>query len=128
MAEAPGQRHDKAPGSRKRRRVRFSLEGAPTETASSLGGVAVFKDVWEWLVKARWTSKRPSSKCLDSRYKYVRPGGRHDGKEGDGYLLGELAVLRFIEDMRASEVAVEEATQSTAREEVPQTSWFCQIY
>ncbi|KAF1792168.1 hypothetical protein GQ600_23882 [Phytophthora cactorum] len=64
MAEAPGQnrKHDKAPGARKRRR-----------------------DVWGWLVKAGWTSKRPSSKSLDSRYKYVRPGGRHDGNEGDDY-------------------------------------------
>ncbi|KAG3087486.1 hypothetical protein PI124_g17379 [Phytophthora idaei] len=38
MAEAPGQK-------RKRRRVRSSVEGAPTETTSALGGVVVFKDV-----------------------------------------------------------------------------------
>ncbi|KAG2815555.1 hypothetical protein PC119_g15491 [Phytophthora cactorum] len=94
MAEAPAQKrkHDKASGARKRRRVRSSLEGAPTESASSLGNVAIFTDVWGWR---------------------VRPGGRHDGKEGDDYLLGELAVLRYIEDMRTNEVAAEEATQST---------------
>ncbi|KAG3112114.1 hypothetical protein PI125_g8516 [Phytophthora idaei] len=119
MAEAPGQKrkHDKVPGARKRRRVRSSLEGAPTETASALGGVAVFKDVWGWLVKAGWTSKRPFSKSLDSRYKYVRPGGRHDGNEGDDYLLGELAVLRYVENMRVSEAAAEQANQSTSEGE-----------
>ncbi|KAG4247844.1 hypothetical protein PC116_g4382 [Phytophthora cactorum] len=63
MAEAPAQKrkHDKASGARKRRRVRSSLEGAPTESASSLGNVAIFTDVWGWRVKAGWTSKRPSS-------------------------------------------------------------------
>ncbi|KAG2771715.1 hypothetical protein Pcac1_g17307 [Phytophthora cactorum] len=119
MAEAPGQKrkHDKAPGARKRRRVRSSLEGAPTETASALGGVEVFKDVWGWLVKAGWTSKRPFSKSLDSRYKYVRPGGRHNDNEGGDYLLGELAVLRYVENMRVSEVAAEQANQSTSEGE-----------
>ncbi|KAF1780436.1 hypothetical protein GQ600_25553 [Phytophthora cactorum] len=92
--------------------------GAPTEGASALGGVAVFKDVWGWLVKAGWTSKRPSSKSLDSRYKYVRPGGRHDGNEGDDYLLGELAVLRYVEIMRVIEVAAEQANPSTSEGEV----------
>ncbi|KAG2927092.1 hypothetical protein PC117_g14687 [Phytophthora cactorum] len=114
MAEAPGQKrkYGKAPGARKRRRVRSSLEGAPTETTSALGGVAIFKDVLGWLVKAGWASKRPSSKSLDSSYKYFRPGGRHDGKEGDDYLLGELAVLRYVENMRVIEVAAEQANQT----------------
>ncbi|KAG3110415.1 hypothetical protein PI125_g10020 [Phytophthora idaei] len=118
MAEAPpGQKRkrDEPPGARKRRRVRSSVERASAETARSLGGVAAFKDVWGALVKASWTSKRPSSKCLDSRYKYIRPGGRHDGEEGADYLLGELAVLRYIEDMRV--VAAEQAAQVSGKTE-----------
>ncbi|KAE9080027.1 hypothetical protein PF006_g27393 [Phytophthora fragariae] len=106
-------KHDEPVGARKRRRVSSRY---PMETASSLGGVAVFKDVWGALVKAGWTSKRPSSKCLDTRYKYIRPGGRHDGAEGVDYLLGELAVLRYIEDLRVSEVSVEDAAPGTSQE------------
>ncbi|KAE8962756.1 hypothetical protein PR001_g29607, partial [Phytophthora rubi] len=108
-------KHDEPVGARKRRRVSSRY---PMETASSLGGVAVFKDVWGALVKAGWTSKRQSSKCLDTRYKYIRPGGRHDGAEGVDYLLGELAVLRYIEDLRVSEVPAEDAAPGTSQEVV----------
>ncbi|KAE8952711.1 hypothetical protein PR001_g33174, partial [Phytophthora rubi] len=108
-------KHDEPVGARKRRRVSSRY---PMETASSLGGVAVFKDVWGALVKAGWTSKRPSSKCLDTRYKYIPPGGRHDGAEGVDYLLGELAVLRYIEDLRVSEVPAEDAAPGASQEVV----------
>ncbi|KAF1773714.1 hypothetical protein GQ600_13010 [Phytophthora cactorum] len=106
MAEAPPRqkrKRDEPPGARKRRRVRSSVERAYAETARSLGGVAAFKDVWGALVKAGWTSKRPSSNCLDSATK------------GAGYLLGELAVLRYIEDMRV--VAAEQAAQFSGKTE-----------
>ncbi|KAG3231736.1 hypothetical protein PI124_g23169 [Phytophthora idaei] len=124
MAEAPGQKrkHDKAPGARKRRRVRSSLEGAPAETVSTLGGVAVFKDVWEWLVKAGWTSKRPSSKSLDSRYKYVRPGGRHDGNEGDGYLLEYKRGIAGVGRAVGQAVVTEHHEHGTSDEEARSTS------
>uniref|UniRef100_H3GV98 PiggyBac transposable element-derived protein domain-containing protein n=1 Tax=Phytophthora ramorum TaxID=164328 RepID=H3GV98_PHYRM len=49
MAEVPpGQKrkHDEPDNARKRRRVRSSAERPAIETASSLGGVAVFKTVW----------------------------------------------------------------------------------
>ncbi|KAF1794214.1 hypothetical protein GQ600_3912 [Phytophthora cactorum] len=57
MAEAPAQKrkHDKVrrqeapPGE-------VQPRGAPTESASSLGNVAIFTDVWGWRVKAGWTS------------------------------------------------------------------------
>ncbi|KAF1773574.1 hypothetical protein GQ600_22488 [Phytophthora cactorum] len=41
--------------------------------------------------------------------------GRHDGEEGADYLLGELAVLRYIEDMRV--VAAEQAAQVSGKTE-----------
>ncbi|KAE9263741.1 hypothetical protein PF008_g32289, partial [Phytophthora fragariae] len=46
------------------------------------------------------------------------PGGRHDGAEGVDYLLGELAVLRYIEDLRVSEVPAEDAAPGTSQEVV----------
>ncbi|EEY69554.1 uncharacterized protein PITG_19193 [Phytophthora infestans T30-4] len=85
MSEVPrGQkrRHEGTNMARKRRCVRTGSEEAPDETASSLGGVAVFNSEWRALAKARWTSKQPSTKSLDTRYKYIRPGRRHDGEEG----------------------------------------------
>uniref|UniRef100_H3H812 Uncharacterized protein n=1 Tax=Phytophthora ramorum TaxID=164328 RepID=H3H812_PHYRM len=100
MAEAlPGQKRKcTGPvGASKRRRAGSGVDTTPAESASSLGGVAVFKGAWAALKKAGWTSKKPSSKGLDSRYKYIRPGGRHDGVEGADFLLGELAVLRYVE-------------------------------
>ncbi|ETN01879.1 hypothetical protein PPTG_16955 [Phytophthora nicotianae INRA-310] len=85
MSEVPrGQkrRHEGTNTVRKRRRVRTGSEEAPTETASSLGGVAVFN------------GER-----------------RHDGEEGAEYLLGDMAVLRYIAKTRL-EVGAEEGTNA----------------
>ncbi|KAE9169016.1 hypothetical protein PF004_g28321 [Phytophthora fragariae] len=82
MAEAPpGQKRKRAGpvSARKRRRAGADVDTTPAESASRLGGVAVFKIAWTALKKAGWTSKKPSTKCVDSRYKYIRPGGKHDG-------------------------------------------------
>ncbi|KAF1789595.1 hypothetical protein GQ600_7289 [Phytophthora cactorum] len=82
---------DQSPSDGRRPHHCVQSDEPTAETASSLGGAALFKDVWGTLVKAGWTSKRSSSRSLDSRYKYIRPGGRHDGEEGTNFLLGELA-------------------------------------
>ncbi|KAI9988693.1 hypothetical protein PInf_022151 [Phytophthora infestans] len=100
-------------GARKRRRGRASVDGAREKTATSLGGVAAFKDMWAALTKAGWTSKKPTAKSLDTHFKYILPGRRHDGEDGVDYLLGGLAALRLIEDVCASEVATDEATHDT---------------
>ncbi|GMF62756.1 unnamed protein product [Phytophthora fragariaefolia] len=41
------------------------------------------KDAWAVLYRAGWTSKRANERSLDLRYRYVRPGGDPNGKEGD---------------------------------------------
>ncbi|ETP03546.1 hypothetical protein F441_19518 [Phytophthora nicotianae CJ01A1] len=106
--------HDEPSGARKLRRGRSSVDGANKVTAISLGGVAAFKDVWAALTKAGSTSKKPTAKSLDTRFKYILPGWRHNGEEGVDFLLGELAVLRFVE-VCASEVASSEASQDTSK-------------
>ncbi|ETN15993.1 hypothetical protein PPTG_21848 [Phytophthora nicotianae INRA-310] len=64
--------HDEPSGARKRRRGRSSVNGANEVTATSLGGVAAFKDVWAALTKAGWTSKKPTAKSLDTCFKSLR--------------------------------------------------------
>ncbi|KAE9076582.1 hypothetical protein PF006_g28100, partial [Phytophthora fragariae] len=54
-----------------------------------------FKDAWAVLYRAGWTSKRANGRSLDLRYRYVRPGGDPNGKEGDDFLLGEQAVTNY---------------------------------
>jgi len=120
MAEAPSaqkRKHVDPVGVRKRHRSGAGVDTTPAESARSLGGVAVFKSAWAALKKAGWTSKKPSTKCLDSRYKYIRPGGRSDGIEGDDFLLGELAVLRYVEEVRVPDAhaPVEELKQRGMR-------------
>ncbi|ETP29518.1 hypothetical protein F442_21335 [Phytophthora nicotianae P10297] len=105
--------HDEPSGARKRRRGRSSVDGANEVTATSLGGVTAFKDVWAALTKAGWTSKKPTAKSLDTCFKYILPGRRHNGEEGVDFLLGELAVLRFVE-VCASEISSSEASQDTS--------------
>ncbi|KAE8957568.1 hypothetical protein PR001_g31325, partial [Phytophthora rubi] len=117
MAEAPpGQKRKRAGpvSARKRRRAGADVDTTPAESASSLGGVAVFKIAWTSLKKAGWTSKKPSTECLDSRYKYIRPGGKHDGIEGVDFLLGELAVLRYVDE--ELELNVEETVMTSLAE------------
>ncbi|KAE9169441.1 hypothetical protein PF005_g27972 [Phytophthora fragariae] len=116
MAEAPpGQKRKRAGpvSARKRRRAGADVDTTPAESASNLGGVAVFKIAWTALKKAGWTSKKPSTKCVDSRYKYIRPGGKHDGIEGVDFILGELAVLRYADEVRDRDTEAAAAAQDT---------------
>lgn len=51
------------------------------------------------LHRAGWTSKRANGRSLDLRYRYVRPGGDPNGKEGDDFVLGEQAVTNYYRQM-----------------------------
>eukprot|EP00644_Phytophthora_capsici_P003723 jgi/Phyca11/129180/e_gw1.82.104.1 len=54
-----------------------------------------WRSVWRELKDQGWTNKRPSSRGLDDRYRYVRPGCNPDGAEGVDVFLGEKAVLEY---------------------------------
>eukprot|EP00644_Phytophthora_capsici_P019414 jgi/Phyca11/133012/e_gw1.294.1.1 len=68
-------------------------DGADSASAQEDGctDVLLFKEAWRALRGAGWTAKPPSRRSLDTRYKYVRPGGNPAGKENADYVLGEVA-------------------------------------
>ncbi|KAI9989986.1 hypothetical protein PInf_020292 [Phytophthora infestans] len=87
-------KHDEPSGARKRRCGSASVDGAHEKTTTRLGGVAALKDVWVALTKAGWTSKKPTAKSLDTHYKYILPGRRHDGEDGKPSSM-EVALMRW---------------------------------
>ncbi|KAL4096180.1 hypothetical protein PRIC1_009542 [Phytophthora ramorum] len=83
---------------RKRRRLTSASVDGAAIPANAYGGVLQFRHAWKNLRKAGWTSKPPSGgQSLDCRYRYIRPCGNPRGVEGEDYLLGEDAVLRYVE-------------------------------
>ncbi|KAL4111416.1 hypothetical protein PRIC1_003096 [Phytophthora ramorum] len=95
---------------RKRRRLTSASVDGAAIPANAYGGVLQFRHAWKNLRKAGWTSKPPSGgQSLDCRYRYIRPCGNPRGVEGEDYLLGEDAVLRYVE------------TQAVCREEAAAT-------
>ncbi|KAG1711348.1 hypothetical protein DVH05_008601 [Phytophthora capsici] len=74
----------------KRRRV-----GTDATSVRGVGcaDVVLFKEAWRALRGAGWTAKPPPRRSLDTRYKYVRPGGNPAGAEGIDYVLGEGGVV-----------------------------------
>ncbi|KAG3157843.1 hypothetical protein C6341_g14635 [Phytophthora cactorum] len=128
MAEAPGQKrkYGKAPGARKRRRVRSSLEGAPTETTSALGGVAIFKDVLGWLVKAAGVGRAVGQAVVTARHEYgtseqeARSTSRAAGAVADGSealgntAAGVVAVARARERNKRGDRAERNALRAAA--------------
>ncbi|POM59082.1 Hypothetical protein PHPALM_36189 [Phytophthora palmivora] len=82
---------------RKRRRLTRAHDSVDSPQAIT-SSAAEFKYAWEKLRKDGWTSKPPSGRSLDNRYRYVRPGGNLRGKEGTDFLIGEVSVITFIQD------------------------------
>lgn len=62
-----------------------------------------FKDVWKVLRRVGWSYKPSSSRSLDLRYRYVRPGGNPNGINGQDYFLGEEALVGYFNSAYADE-------------------------
>ncbi|EGZ22899.1 hypothetical protein PHYSODRAFT_479489 [Phytophthora sojae] len=45
-------------------------------------GCSVFTRIWRDLLRDGWTAKRPSLRSLDTRNRYIPPGGGVAGQEG----------------------------------------------
>ncbi|KAG3118140.1 hypothetical protein PI125_g3173 [Phytophthora idaei] len=93
-----GKRHHAGVQTPESKRLRRTRSGAdPTSARSNTAGLTEFKAAWTILRKYGWKPKRPSIRALDQRYLYIKPGGNHTGIEGQDYLRGEDAVVRYVQ-------------------------------
>ncbi|ETL48870.1 hypothetical protein L916_01564, partial [Phytophthora nicotianae] len=74
----------------KRRRVGTD---AASVRCGGCGDVVLFKEALRALRRAGWKAKPLPRRSLDTRYKYVRPGGNPAGAEDVDYVLGEGGVV-----------------------------------
>ncbi|KAG7380931.1 hypothetical protein PHYPSEUDO_006605 [Phytophthora pseudosyringae] len=108
---------DGAPTTPRKRRSRTSAsEGGTALSANAVSGVLQFRYAWQNFRRVGWTSKPPpGGKSLNCRYRYVRPGGNPRGVEGEDFVLGEDAVVRFFDTQEAvaAAVSVSDADESS---------------
>ncbi|ETP30852.1 hypothetical protein F442_20224 [Phytophthora nicotianae P10297] len=71
-------------GNRASKRRRVGTDAASVR-GDGCGDVMLFKEAWRALRGAGWTAKPPPRRSLDTRYKYVRPGGNPAGAEDVDY-------------------------------------------
>eukprot|EP00644_Phytophthora_capsici_P004934 jgi/Phyca11/96080/e_gw1.1.573.1 len=64
------------------------VAGLPEERGSNH-----FRLIWPEFKKLGWTSKPPPSRGIETRWKYILPGGNASGTVGIDYVLGEQAVV-----------------------------------
>ncbi|KAF1773775.1 hypothetical protein GQ600_14773 [Phytophthora cactorum] len=57
------------------------------------GGTYMWRSVWSELKAGGWAYKLPPASSLETRWKFVPPGGNPNGIEGKDYFLGEEHVL-----------------------------------
>ncbi|GMF36717.1 unnamed protein product [Phytophthora fragariaefolia] len=74
----------------KRRRGYLDAAAPPVADATD---AFLFKDAWRVFRSDGWAAKPPPTRSLDTRYRYVRPGGNFAGTEGIDYVLGEAGVI-----------------------------------
>ncbi|ETO72916.1 hypothetical protein F444_11097, partial [Phytophthora nicotianae P1976] len=57
------------------------------------GGTPTWRFIWSLLKASGWTHKLPPASSIETRWKFVPPGGNPFGIEGKDYFLGEDRVL-----------------------------------
>ncbi|KAE9179454.1 hypothetical protein PF002_g27807 [Phytophthora fragariae] len=65
---------------------------APPPPADNARDAFLFREAWRVFRGAGWSTKRPPTRSLDTRYKCV-PGGNSFGKECVDYVLGGAGVV-----------------------------------
>ncbi|ETO59064.1 hypothetical protein F444_22558 [Phytophthora nicotianae P1976] len=78
---------------------------APREDVAALAeaerGTKHFRVIWPEFKKLGWTSKPPPSRGIETRWKYILPGGNANGTVGIDYVLGEQAVVDHATESKA---------------------------
>ncbi|ETP28548.1 hypothetical protein F442_22172 [Phytophthora nicotianae P10297] len=78
---------------------------APHEDVAALPeaerGTKHFRVIWPEFKKLGWTSKPPPSRWIETRWKYILPGGNANGTVGIDYVLGEQAVVDHATESKA---------------------------
>ncbi|KAF4148530.1 hypothetical protein GN958_ATG02286, partial [Phytophthora infestans] len=53
------------------------------------GGTPTWRHIWSQLKASGWTHKKPPASSIETRWKFIPPGGKANGIEGKDYVLGE---------------------------------------
>ncbi|ETP28051.1 hypothetical protein F442_22665 [Phytophthora nicotianae P10297] len=72
------------------------------------GGTPTWRFIWSQLKASGWTHKLPPASSIETRWKFVPPGGNPFGIEGKDYFLGEDRVLAHY---AAGNVACDESEE-----------------
>ncbi|ETM99156.1 hypothetical protein PPTG_19009 [Phytophthora nicotianae INRA-310] len=90
---------------------------APHEDVAALPeaerGTKHFRVIWPEFKKLGWTSKPPPSRWIETRWKYILPGGNANGTVGIDYVLGEQAVVDHATEMVRQQAIDRGATAAT---------------
>ncbi|ETP14080.1 hypothetical protein F441_10950 [Phytophthora nicotianae CJ01A1] len=73
------------------------------------GGTPTWRFIWSQLKASGWTHKLPPASSIETRWKFVPPGGNPFGIEGKDYFLGEDRVLAHyaaVQSTRAQSSAI----------------------
>ncbi|KAF4138253.1 hypothetical protein GN958_ATG07831, partial [Phytophthora infestans] len=57
------------------------------------GGTPAWHYIWARLKASGWTHKKPPASSIETRWKFIPPGGKESGVEGKDYFLGEDRVI-----------------------------------
>jgi hypothetical protein len=80
-----------------------------------------FREAWAGLRRRGWTAKRAPGR-LETRWHYIAPGTTSRGVEGDDYLVGEDAVIAYVESHGDSNAIEEQQRPSDVSSTTVSTS------
>ncbi|KAG1696252.1 hypothetical protein DVH05_018798 [Phytophthora capsici] len=94
------------------KRLRRAVNLHATSATCSKDNPVDFRVIWKSLRRTGWTSKPPSTRGLDNRYRYVRPGGDPNGTDGQDYFLGEKALVDHFNAEHGAALAASGSVES----------------